>query len=189
MESAKNAPNFEKLKNPANDIFDLLSKLGTPKKIVLPMANRDDFLVTLRSFEAFDGWAEAGDQWTTDVVYEHSLGQAPLVRHVDGAELHFLEPPKAHTGLAKLRRVRVDRSVAFRLRGWEYAFRCRWTAATLSPGIESLVEQRAAPTEYAVVIDRRDWDVYAAENTRRHVAESIGMKVDDIRAIIFSAFK
>lgn len=185
---------FECLKFPAKDIRDLLSEIGTPKKIVLPMASRDHFLHTLRSFLAFDGWDLPATQWTTGVVYEHSSGHttdraqttvAPLVRHVRGAELHFSQESKAQPEITKLRRVHVDRLLVFRHRGWEYTFRCRWSAATLSPGIESLVEQRAAPAEYAVVIGRSDWDAYAAANTTTHVAESIRMKVEDIRRIIF----
>ena len=180
---------------PAKKVADLLAEMGPPQKIVLAMASRDDFLLTLRAFEAYEGWEARSGGWLESVVYEHAAGHttgsgqrhsAPLVRPVRGGALHFFEPQPATVDAnpIKLRRVHADRLLVFRHRGWEYAFRCRWSAATLSPGIESLVEQRAAPNEYAVVIGRSDWDAYAAANTTAHIAKSICMKVEDIRGII-----
>ena len=62
-----------------------------------------------------------------------------------------------------------DEDGLHRSENWGEVRRCRRRAAGLD----------------AVVIGRSDWDAYAAANTTTHVAESIRMKVEDIRRIIF----
>lgn len=177
----------------AKKLPDLFSKFGAPYHVVLAMGTRDEFIQTLAAFERYEAWDAAGKEWTTTHRFLHSEGQTGAdgatrtparVESMPGAEVVFCEPVRVPPGPAKLKRVHADSTLAFQKRGWVYTFRCTWSAATLSPGIESLIEQRAAPSEYAVLIGRPDWDAYVAGHTSEHVAESIAMKVRAVRDVI-----
>jgi len=171
-------------------VKDLLGTYGMPEKIVVVVDGRDSFMRTLRAFELYQGW-DVSTPWGEEPEISYVCapdGRSSTVRSEAAGKdvsLEFHSPAVAcpPTAVAKLRRVHADRTMAFEKSGWRYVFRLRWSAATLSPGLESLVEQRASPSEYAVVLQRRDWPAYAAGHTLSHVAASIDMKVEDILAV------
>ncbi len=156
------------------------------------MASRDDFLDTLCAFEHYDAWDYCSTTWSTTYTFLHNGGKttaqgthsAPHTVSLGHADLVFSKAISKVPELTKLKRVYADKAMVFSKAGWDYRFVCRWTAATLSPGIESMVEQRAGPSNYLIVLTRKDWEDYSAMHTSRHVAESISMKIDDIRKLL-----